>query len=222
MVKLTEEKVGKKDEEIKTMEQRIPELRKTALIDFGKNLLLAWLKSLAFVFVGVVLSLIVSHFVTIPISPFEESKIEDIAKALIGPILSMNGLLIAFVPVIGFFYINEVKEEQRETKEQLDDARKRHKRKEDVAVISQVYGFSSMIHYNLRVSTQRYLTVYLTVGLVLSFLLVYLYILSSSLFLLTGLLDLIVLLFGIPPILNVALRRRYLRLVEYLVPEKQK
>ena len=114
---MSEKKANEENKEIEEMRNIIPELRKLAFKNFHWVLLKKWLLSIGFILVGVVLGIVVFHFVSLPISPLEPSKIEEIAKAVIAPSVTVNGLFVAFVPVISFFYIEEIKEKQKEVKE---------------------------------------------------------------------------------------------------------
>ena len=100
-----------KNKEIREKKEAIPQLKEIAFKNWYRTLLRSWLISIGLLFLGMVSFGALIYFVPIsplfPISPLESSKIEEIAKSVLAPSVTINGLFITFIPVISFFYLQE-------------------------------------------------------------------------------------------------------------------
>jgi len=177
---LSEKKADEKKKEIEEMKKKIPELEELAFKNYHWVLLKAWLLFIILIPIGVILGIAVFNFFPVDISPLEPSKIEEIAKTLVAPSITMNGLFIAFVPVISFFYIEEIKEKQKDVKEELQEEKKRFKENEDLKTIYYVYDLAFTGWHNVRSGVLKYTRTYLSVSILSLFYLVIFYVAKSS------------------------------------------
>ena len=203
------------------MKKEIPELEEIAFKNYHRALLKKWLLLITLIPIGVILGIVVFHFISVHVSPLEPSKIEEIAKTLVAPSVTVNGLFIAFVPVISFFYIEEIKEKQKDVKEELQEEKKRFKENEDLKTIDYVYGLASTLWHNIRSGVLKYTRTYLSVSILSLFYLVIFYVvLSPTIFILADVCLLVIILTGVFPIIDIALYKPALKLATYVIPEK--
>lgn len=218
----------KKKKDIEEMRKRMPELKRLAFENFYWLLLKQWLIAIATVVisavVGVFLGVVLSHFVQLPISPLSASDIHDLARTIIAPSITTYGFFITSVPVISFFYIQEIKEERKETMEFLEKKKKRFTEKEDLKIVNSVYGLYDTFWYNLRIGVLKYVRTYLAVGIITLFLVTYLYLMLSfayeGLFIVIDICLLVIILSGIFPIIISALSRPPRILVRYVISQE--
>lgn len=218
---MSEKKADEKKKEIEEMKKKIPELEEIAFKNYHWVLLKAWLLFIILIPIGLILGIVVFHFIPVDISPLEPSKIEEIAKTLIAPSVTMNGLFIAFVPVISFFYIEEIKENQKDVKEGLQEEKKRFKENEDLKTIDYFFDLAFTLWHNIRSGVLKYTRTYLSVSILSLFYLVIFYVaLSPIIFMLADACLLIIILTGVFPIINFALYKPTLKLRTYFIPER--
>ena len=219
---MSKQRTKDKAEEIEEMKKKLPELEESAFKNYHRVLLKIWLKMIALIGFGLFLGLLVSIFVPFPpATPLDPSEIEEMARALLAPSITMNGLFITFVPIISFFFIEEVKEHQKVILELWTEHEKKFEREEDLEVVNRFYGLEHILGHNMRSGVLRYTRTYLIISLFSLFFILQLYIiLSPALFMLFDTTLLLIIFTGIFPIISIALYKPALRLVKYVIPEK--
>jgi len=208
---------------IKDMEKEIPMIKEWAFKDYHKLLLKKWLYPVVSVLIGFFGGIVLNFFVPLPSSSiFEQFDTEAIATSIIAPSITVNGLFVTFVPVIGFFFIAEIKENQREAEEHLKAIKESFNKKEHLKVINTVNSLTHAFWHNFRVGVLRYIRSFLAVSIVSLFMQIFVYMsLSRVYFLAFELLLLISLILGVYPIISFALDKPAYKLRRYvIVPEK--
>lgn len=212
----------KEDKDIEEMRRAIPELEETAFRNFYWILLRTWLIFIIVLPIGMVIGeVILPYFNWLSITPLEPSKVEEMANSILGPSVTIYGLSVTFVPVISFFFINEIKEKQQELKEEWKDHRKKYKKEEDLKVVNSIYNLSHTLWHNIRSGVLKYTRTHLVVSIFSLILLMPLYILTvPRVFLAIDFILLIIILAGSFPVIMMALYKPALRLVKYVIPER--
>lgn len=168
---------GKRKKTIEDIRKRIPELKEMAFKSYYRVLLKKWLLSVAGIFVGVVIGSVLVYVVPIPSLPYAPSTIDDLAKSIIGPSVTVNVLCVTFVPVISFFYSAEIKETQREAEMEIKEIREEFTETEDLKVVNSAYDLVNAFWYNFRIGVLKYTRIYLISSLCSLFVLLVLYLL---------------------------------------------
>jgi hypothetical protein len=133
----------------------------------------------------------------------------------------MNGLFVAFVPVISFFYIAEIKEIQKRSEEDLLEDKKQFTEAEDLKVADSALNLVRAFWHNYRTGVLKYTRTFLIVSLVSLFSLLFLYMaLDSGLFITIDIFLLFSILCGIFPIVSTALDRPTLKLKTHVIPAR--
>src|SRR5665647_2297084 len=114
---------------LEILRKKNSELKKVAFQNYHYVLLKKWLFGLAFVGLGVLIGLLTylvptGNLITGVVSTANASAIDNLAKTLIAPSITMNVLFITFIPVIGFFFLSEIKEMEKESKENSEEIAK--------------------------------------------------------------------------------------------------
>ena len=137
----------------------------------------------------------------------------DIAKSIIAPSITMNGLFTTFFPVIGFFYVAEIdgkrKEGEAEIKEQVEDYIENYfeaSREDDLKIFNHTLELTHTFWENLRNGFLKYIATCIIVSVLslLSLLLLYVF-LSPAQFILFDIPLLSTIAIGILPIIQVAM-----------------
>ena len=221
---MSESENDKKKKDIEDMKKRIPKLKKLAFENYYRVLLKQWLIPIGFVVIGSFIGLVVAPFVPLPSLSSTPSDIQNIAETVIAPSITMCGLFITFVPVISFFYIQELKEEQKEAIESLQEEKKRFSEEEDLRIVNSVYDLVHTFWYNLRIGILKYVRTYLIVAIFTLFFIAYLYIIlslvSAALFIVTDICLLVIILSGVFPIIKVALLKPARILVRHVISQE--
>ena len=232
-----ESKLKRLQEKIQEKTREIKELKKLVNTNYHHVLLKIWGKAIIILFLFVGVAFIMAYlaylsYIPAPQITIEKSKIEDIAKTVFTATMTLNGLIIGFLPVVVFFYVKEIKEEQQfierekveeiEECEVLEDSKNRGRY---IQVFDWYYTLLSTFKQNLRSGVLNYLKTYLFVSLLLLFylLLLYNYMILNNLaplFMLIDVIFLMISLTGIFPIVYIALTAPTYRIVRYIVPEK--
>jgi hypothetical protein len=191
------------------------ELKKAAFKNYHKVLLGKWLMGLAFVAVGAVIGLVISNLIPASAIYSNASTLDNLTKTIVAPSLTMNGLFVTFIPVIGFFFLSEIKEMEKEAREDSDRLAKNVGKQEEAKIeIEKRVKYEHAFFYNFKTGILNYIRSYVTIALASLLFLLFAYALfSSALFLIADILALVVLLVGIYPIISVALNKPALTLV---------
>jgi len=231
VVNLTNDKKSKGTDELEKLQKEIPHLEEIADKNYHHELLKIWGKIIGILtvslFIGMALSLPLSNYISIPPITVERSKIEDIAKTIFTATVTISGLIIGFLPVVTFFFVRELKEEQQFIEREWTKKIEKYEgeKENNLNTINTYYGLHLMLYKNLRSGTLNYLKTYLIISLFLLFYLPMLYfnmILTdlATLFILINTIFSIIALTGIFPIVQFALTEPTYRIVAYVVPEK--
>lgn len=205
----------KKRKELAFIESAKPQLKKWASVNYHRKLLKQWLYSIVGIATGGVLGLVLSHILPFQGGPLlTASEIENLARAFVAPSITMNGLFITFVPVISFFYMAEIKEDERRNEEAFQEDMKEIT-EENLKALRSLLSLAHAFWHNFRAGILRYTRSYLIVSLLSLFALLILYIaLSPAQFVFADILLLATILTGVFPIINVALNKPILDLKE--------
>ena len=219
---MSKQRTDEKAKEIEEMRKKIPELEESAFKNYHWVLLKIWLKMIAMIGFGLFLGILAITFIPFPpVTPIEPSKIEEMARVLLAPSITMNGLFITFVPIISFFYIEEIKEQQKTILDLWTEQEKKLEREDDLEVVNRFYGLDHILRHNIRSGVLKYTKTYITISLFSLFFILQLYILlSPALFILVDTTLLLIIFTGIFPIISIALYKPALRLVKYVIPDK--
>lgn len=208
---------------IEDIKKDLPEAKKMAFRNYHWYLLRTWLIFISTFIITLIIGFIIGFYAPSPTS-INVIDFEDIAKTLIAPSVTMNGLFITIVPVVAFFYMAEIKDNQKEEEEQFRELKKDFKEDEDLKVINTARGLTHAFYHNFKSGILRYVRTFLFVSLMLLITLLTLYVgLSHSMPSLFVLFDTIVLLTvftGVFPIIAYALYSPTLKLKTYIIPEK--
>jgi hypothetical protein len=219
---MSEKDADKKNKEIEEMKEETPRLKEIAFKNYYRLLLKEWLMPIGVFVSGIILGLILYYFI-VPkaLFPFNTLKAEEIARNILAPSVTMNGLFITFVPVISFFYIQEIKEQKEQIKEEQREKEREFERKEDLKVVNSSFNLAYVFWNNVKSGILKYLKIYLIISIISLFMLVYVYVLVDSfLFILVDTFLQFTVFTGIFPIINMALYRPSIKLVRYVIPER--
>jgi hypothetical protein len=207
---------------IESIRKYIVDLEKWVQTNFYWLLLKQWLIYVGTVPIGMLLGYAIGYSRVIPIGSYPtQSQINDISKSIIAPSMTMNGLFIAFVPVIAFFFIAEIKEKQKSADEDLLGERKQFTEAEDLRIFDLAFDLANAFFHNYRVGVLKYTRTYLVASLFSLFFLLLSYVgLDSNQFILVDLILLVLLLAGVIPIINAALSEPSLKIKTYVVSGK--
>jgi hypothetical protein len=211
-------------EKIDNIRRYIEDLEKWVQTDVRWLLLRKWLIYVGFVPIGLILGYAIAYFrlIPIPISSYPtQSQTNDIAKSIIAPSITMNGLFIAFVPVIAFFFVAEIRDKQKSMEEDLLEERKQFSEAEDLKLFDSAFSLVNAFWHNFRVGVLNYTHAYLTFSMFSLFFLLLSYLgLDSGLFMLVDLILLVLVLGGVFPIVDAALSEPSLKLKTYVISGK--
>jgi len=227
---------NKENDELKKLKMEIPLLEEIADKNYHHELLKMWGITIGFfliaLLVGLCLGLLSSNYVSVPQITVDRSKIEDITKTVFTASVTVSGLILGFVPVVSFFFVRELKEEQKFIRQQrnkqiekYENQKEDENREDNLNTINTYYGLHLMLYRNLRSGILNYLRTYLLISLFLLFCLLILFfpmILNdlALFFIFVNTLFAVVILTGISPIVQIALAEPTYRIVTYIIPEK--
>lgn len=211
----TESFIQEKKRKLEFMERVKPEIEEWASVNYHRKFLKQWLYCITCIAIGVSLAFVLLNVLPLHVEPLTALEIESAARTIFAPSITMNGLFITFVPVISFFYMAEIKEEQGRNEEAFRGDTKEFTKEEDLKVVRAVLSLVHAFWHNFRAGVLSYTRSYLIVSLLSLFALLILYIgLSPAQFVLADILLLMTILTGILPIINVALYKPVLELEE--------
>lgn len=218
------------DEEIEKLKKDIIEFGKNANTNYHRLLLKQWAITFGFVIIGIVVSVVASYFTSVhnvlPNIPLIEStKIEEISIVIFNATVTINGLIIGFVPLISFFFVKEIREHENTLKKYHDEETKEATGKK-LKLIKTFYNLILMTGQNMRSGILRYTKTYVFVAIVLQVYLVIAYAILtgyelSGLFLFVDLMFLCVVVTGLSPVISVGLHQPTVKLVKHVITEKE-
>lgn len=196
------------------VEEILPDLRKMAKVDFYRNLLTKWFFYILIIWLSFILVFQVTSSMNLTLLNFEPSKIEDIGKSILSPSITITGLLASFAPVVGFFFITDMKEKGKESKqlmqEDIDSLNEvdidEKARGKDRGALLMASKLVETFWENLKIGTLNYIATFVGTAIFILTLILVLYILlNSTLFVMFDVLFLLTIVAGIIPIVQVAL-----------------
>jgi hypothetical protein len=137
----------------------------------------------------------------------------DTAKVLVGPCITINGLLITLMPVIAFFCVREVEESQKINDDRLKD--KEGKRDPGIGlIVTQIRVYMRQTSHNTKVGVLKYVRVHIIVSLISLLILILGYVGLTSTnplyFIGIDFILLSLLVSGVLPIISVALSETFI------------
>jgi len=226
----------KVNDELKKLQKEIPQLEENADKNYHHELLKIWAKTIGLVLIGLLIGAILAwlfhDYLPVPYIAVDSSKFEETAKTIFTSTVTLSGLIIGFLPVVSFFFVREIKEEQqsikREWNKQVEEYRDREEsenKENNLNIINTYYVLLLMLYKNIRSGVLNYLKTYLLISLFLLFYLLMFFtemilINLTVLFILIDTMFSVIILTGIVPIVWLALAEPTYRIVRYVVPEK--
>jgi len=192
---------------LENLKKLIPKIQEDALQDYYKMFYKKWLYFLVCLAFGLIAGYFVSlglpsNFISV------SNTASDIAKTLIAPSITINGLFVTFLPIIGFFYISDIKESQKEDEAAFREDTKEFKAEEDLKTVNSALVFRHTYWYNLRVGVLKYVRLHVVISLFSLIILIFAYIvLSPKTFVAVDIFLLLSILSGIFPIILAALTK---------------
>lgn len=228
MVSLNDKK-DEKSREMEELRKDIQDLQEEAKRDYYGEMISIWKRAVAMLngipLLAFLLLVLISYFSPLPKIPVDFTKLAKVASDIFVATITINGVLTGVVPIISFFFISEIKEHYHEIKEDLEKDRT-----EDPDEKQRLTRSKDNLYYvvtnNLRSSILKYAKTYITssilfeVFLILTYALIAEYEIMSGLYIIFDIAVLSSLVFGIFPIIEIALFRPTLRLVQYIIPKK--
>lgn len=218
------------DEEIEKLKKDIIEFGKDANANYHRLLLKKWVITFAFVVIGFVVGGVILYFTPVQnvlpnVPPIESTRIEEISKVIFNATVTINGLIIGFVPLISFFFVKEIREHENILKQFRNEEQKEAKGKK-LILIKTFYNLVLMTGQNMRSGVLRYTQTYVFVTIMLQVYLVMSYaglvgLELSGLFLFIDLIFLSVVVTGLSPVISLALYQPSFKLVKYIIPQKE-
>lgn len=232
---MTSEK--QENEELKEIRKSNMELMELAGKNFHYYLLKQWVIISLLLPIGILLVALIFYFVKLPLpEPIALSKLEEISPVVFDATLTLNGLIIGFVPLISFFFVREMREHERDLLQDWKDeekkrvkkdkkSKKEEKRKsenEKLKLMNANYTLLLMVSHNLRSGVLRYARTYVAITILLQITLICAYINAvgyeiTVLSLLADIIILYVIFGGLIPLISIALYQPALRFVRYFV-----
>jgi hypothetical protein len=204
------------------------ELREAAFKNYHHVLLKRWLLTIVLLFVGgsigLALGLIAGTNSSTSGLPIGTAFLDNLAKTLIAPSVTINGLFITFMPVICFFFLSQFKEMEKESQVDIEELRKNVAYEEAEIEELQIRSkYEHVFFHNFRSGIINYLRTYVTLALFSLIFLIIVYVtLSSVFFLFFDIVVLASLLTGIAPIITVVLNESTLRPITIFFKEGKK
>jgi hypothetical protein len=211
---------------VEFLKNKIPELKAMVSISTRtyRIYLNRWLKLLAIFWLGFGGSFLLYYFLPLPSSNFSSLQIVNIANSIFDPSVTIAGIVTGFFPVIGFFYLTEIKESQTRQEQEIGkqindclnpkDFGETENSEIDEKQLEYLNEWYSSVHNfgkNLRDGLLQYMAIYLVVAILVLFFLLILYIplsiLNPIFFIALDMLLLGTTLSGIFPVIQVALMK---------------
>lgn len=208
------------------MRNKIPWLKKmvSASKDNYRVYLNRWLKLLAVFWLGFGGGFLLYYFSPLPKLNPSSLQIGNIANSIFDPSVTVAGIVTGFFPVVGFFYLSEMKESQttgeKEIEKQIDfclssrnygEPPELEYNEEDLNNLNEGFSLLHEFWKNLRAGLLNYMAIYLIIAIFALFALLISYILLSLLhpifFIAIDMLLLATTLSGIFPVIQVALMK---------------
>jgi len=234
---LSKKRVDEENEELGKLREEISEWQKLA--DASKNyyreMIKCWIIGIAIILVTIIVAILLGFLISgmLPYSMPESERnrilfeIKNMVPFIFSATLTANGVIIGFVPACSFFFLREIREDQHELEHEWKEEKKT---KEDEGerwdLISTIYALRSVILHNLRSGVKKYTRTYVFVSIFLQVYTVFFYATMSvygmaPLFIMIEIIFLMVIFFGLLPVIYIALYQPALRLVRIGIVEKE-
>ena len=215
--------------ELEEIEQQIPKMEKVVNKNVYHVLLKLWGKLLLVTFgigiiFGVIFFIMLAHFaIDLPSQIFNIVTPENKIETILGPSVTAIGLVLGFSPVISFFFVNNLNEEQRKFIEakknflmKISDV-KELATKENKSTVETYYGCLQLIINNRNSGVLKYVSSFLIISLImLPMLIEFSIIFNPIIFLLIDLFSIFAIVEGVVPIITICTRKPTIRIKTYL------
>ena len=216
--------------EIAEMKKRVDEAEKIVNENAYHVLLILWGKFVAATLaVGLIstvigLALALQYPQVIPSGLFSETKIESVVGIILAPSVTTIGLTLGFTPVIGFFFVNALKDDRRDFKNMKKSflekfsGNKQLETKENISLVEMHYAYMDIIVHNRISGVLKYVRTFIIATLItLPILIEAAIVLNPSIFLLLDFLSIFFVVEGIIPIITISTHKPAIRITEHLV-----
>jgi len=222
---LSKKRADEENEELGKLREEISEFQKLADKNYYQEMIKYWIFGMLIILGTALVVWIFSHFVTLPQSSIEPSKIEELAPVIFNATVTVNGVIIGFVPVCSFFFSREIRENQHEVIQEWEQ-KKKESEGERQNLINISYSFQFTAWHNLRSGVLKYTRTYVGTSIFLQVYLVILYAVMSAdkmvpFYLFFNIVFLTIIFVGLFPLINVALYKPALRVVRIGIVEKE-
>jgi len=155
VISLPKKQTNEENKELEKLRKDIIELRENVEKNYHWELLKEWLILIGvwwgFSFVAVLLFSLIVNFASITLpEPIEPQKLLEIAPVVFTATITINGLIIGFVPLISFFFIREIRERERDLDQYWEEDKKEVK-DEKLKLTNAYYNLLLMLGHNIQV-----------------------------------------------------------------------
>ena len=231
MITLPKKQTNQENKELQKLREDIIELQKNADKNFYWILLKQWLipvLALGLILLVAIIIGIIGLFIILPAifpEPVEPSKIEEISPIVFQAIVTINGLIIGFVPLSGFFFAREVRDRERGYEQDWEEEEKKSTG-EKLNLTRVYYSLLLMLWHNVRTGVLRYTLTFVTTSVFSQFLSIFFYVVTmgygmARLFILIDFVILSIVIFGLYPIIRISLYQPALKFVRYAIVERE-
>lgn len=156
---------------------------------------------------------------------FEPEKLKEISSILFQGTLAVNALSIGFLPVVGFFFVKELRDIRKDFQEEWDNETK-EENSETQKLLETKHTLYYLLFHNIRVGVLRYIQTYLGVTIFLQFAFIFSFVFLSGYelygwFFIVDFIVLTIVIEGLFPLINVSLNQPSMKIIRYIIPEKE-
>jgi hypothetical protein len=206
-------------------------MRELAERNWHRWLLKYWFYSVVAISVSVSIGFVIGYAIEPQLSqivtPLEPSEVLDRTKILFGPSITILGISVAFMPVISFFLVNDLKEGKENSMEQWKEKEAKFKENKELAteenlrLVNNYCAFDYSSWVNVICGVMQYARTFISASLLSMIILIVAFIgAPSGWFVLVDIWLLTSMLMGIFPILSMAFHKPALRFRDYIIVER--
>jgi len=197
---------------IKEMESIIKDFQEIAFTNYHRDLLKNWFLSIIGLSIGGILGIATAYLFPLSVEPLSQSKIDEVAKALLAPSITVSVLFISIIPTISFFYLNELRQMSDKYIKDLKIKRDIYHESPEKELIDKSIAYFLAFDNNLRAGLLRYIRNYLVISILSIMCIILLFIIvPTNYFVVLTILLLITIFTGIMPVFRLVFYRPYLK-----------
>ena len=213
------------EKELVGMKEKISEAEDTVNENSYHVLLKLWAKLIITSFgIGIISVLVgyelaASNQVTLSGPLFRTTNLGNITGVILAPSVTTIGRILGFTPVISFFFVNSMKDDQKNFREEKNEDLKRLSKnkvvatKENKSIVETYYVYLDLIIHNRIIGVMKYVQSFLVISLIMLPLLIESSILfSPSIFLLIDIFLIFAIVEGVIPIINICVYKPAIRI----------